>query len=193
MLIALQNERNQVDPRLLRLENLTTYIRGDSNHYEPFPGPKWYTPARMAVIHEKIRRARSFSVAKVGNIDADTAMEIERYYLSLLAKYQFLAFGGEIGVGKTSKAHKTVVRARSIRDWHKLLDFLSDRMFYWSKQYRVSIAQVEAMLRVWLLIRYHHKNRDESSSLQYANNMRPTRTLRQRRKSGARSRSRRGI
>lgn len=164
MLTALQDERNQVDPRLLRLENLTTYIRGDSDHYNPFPGSQWYTPARMAVIHEKIRRARSFSVAKVGNIDSDAAMEIERYYLSLLARYQYLAFGGEIGVGQTSKAHKTVVRARSLRDWHKLLDFLSDRMFYWARQRRITIAQVESMLRVWLLIRFHHKNRDESKS-----------------------------
>jgi len=195
MLTALRNERNHADPRLLRLDNLATYIRGDSNYYKPFPGPQWFTPARMAVIHEKVRWAWSYSVGKSGNIDAVTAMEVERYYLSFLAKYQYLAFGGEIGPDpqRVSKSYKTVVRARSLRDWHKLLDFLSDRMFYWAKQYRVSIAQVESMLRVWLLIRYHHKNRDESSSLQYANNMRPTRTVRQRRKSGARSRSRRGI
>ena len=194
MLTALQSERNQIDPRLLRLENLATYIRGGTL-YKPFPGPQWYTPSRVAVIHAKIRQARSFTVAKVGTVDTDSAMEIERYYLSLLARYQFLAFGGEIGpdMERLSKSYKTVVRARSIRDWHKLLDFLSDRMFYWGKQRRMNIAQVEAMLRVWLLIKFHHKNRDESSSLHYANNMRPTRTVRQRRKSGARSRSRRGI
>lgn len=193
MLTALQNERNQISPLLLRLDALTSYIRGDSNYYKPFPGPKWFTSARMAVIHDKIRRVRAFSVAKVGSLDTETAMEIERYYLSLLAKYQFLAFGGEIGpdMNRLSKSYKTVVRARSIRDWHKLLDFLSDRMFYWAKQHRVNIAQVEAMLRVWLLVRFHHKNRDESRSLQHANDMRHSRSIGQGRKPGARSSTRR--
>ena len=189
MFTALQDERNQVSPHLLRLDNLTSYVRGDSNYYKPFPGPKWFTPDRMAVIHEKIRKVRYFMVAKVGYLDTDTAMEVERYYLSLLAKYQFLSFGGEIGPDENnlSKRHKSVVRARSIRDWHKLLDFLSDRMFYWAKQHRVNVAQVEAMLRIWLLIRFHYK----IGSLSYANDMRHSRSIGQGRKPGARSSARR--
>jgi hypothetical protein len=153
---ALQDERNAIDTRHLRLDKLTAYIRGDTD-YKPFPGPAWFTPARMTEIHKRVCRTRACMTAQIGSADAGLAMEIERYYLHLLARYQFLAFGGEIGVEKLSKGYKTVVRARSIRDWHKLLGFLSDRMFYWARQHRVNVAQVEAMTRVWLLIRYYHK------------------------------------
>ena len=158
---ALQDERNAIDPRHLRLDMLTANIRGDTDYYKPFPGPAWFSTARMAEIHKRVCRVRACMIVRVGSADTDTAMEIERYYLHLLARYQFLAFGGEIGVEKPSKVYKTVVRARSIRDWHKLLDFLSDRMFYWARQHRVNVAQVEAMTRIWLLIRYYHKNRDD--------------------------------
>lgn len=191
---VLQDERNCVNPGFLRLDNLTAYIRGDSKYYKPFPGPDWFTPSRMAEIHKRMAKVWTFMVAKVGTRDTETAMEIEKYYLHLLSRYQFLPFGGEIGPDpqRVSKHHKAVVRARSIRDWHKLLDFLSDRMFYWARQHRVNIAQVEAMLRIWLLIRYYHRNRTEIGSLHHANDMRHSRINGQGRKPGSRSSNRRG-
>ena len=166
---ALQDEINQISPHLLRLDNVTSYVRGDSNYYIPFPGSEWFTPSRMAVIHKKIHRiwdfaTNYFSAHHLGSADDDT--EIEVYYLHLIARYQFLQFGGDIGPDpmRTSKLHKPVRRPRPLCDWHRMLDFLSDRMFYWAKQHRMSAAQVEAMYRFWLLIRYQHKNRKENRS-----------------------------
>ena len=184
-----RNERNEVSPKLLQLDRLAAYIRGDSDFYRPFPGPAWFTPSRMAVIHDKIRRVRGFMVAKV--VSLDTAMEIERYYLSLLSRYQYTSWGGDIGVDYADRRTKDVSTPLSLQDWHKMLDFLSDRMFYWSRQHRVGVSQVEAMLRVWLLVRLYHKIRLESRSVRHAHNMRTTRSIGQGRKPGARSRKRR--
>jgi hypothetical protein len=195
---ALQDEINRINPRLLRLDNVTSYLRGDSNYYIPFPGPEWFTPSRIAAIHKKIHRiwdfaTNYFSAHHLGS--ADDKMEIEVYYLHLIARYQFLQFGGDIGPDpqRVSKLHRQVRRPRPLNDWHWMLDFLSDRMFYWAKQHRMSAAQVEAMYRFWLLIRYRHKNRNENRSLQHANDMCPSRIDRQGRKPGARRRNRRSI
>ena len=188
---APSNDDNQVSPLLLRLDNITSYIRGNSNYYKPFPDAAWFTPARMAVIHEKIRRAVQFAVAKIGRVDTDTRIEVERYYLSFLSKYQYTAWGGDIGVDYHERPKKDVSKSLSLQDWHKMLDYLSDRMFYWAKQHRIGLSQVESLMRVWLLVRCYHKNSDKSRSLQHANNMRITRSLGQGRKPGARSRNRR--
>lgn len=192
---VLQSEQNVINPGLLRLDTTTAYIRGDSNYYKPFPGPEWFTPARMAEINKRICRIRACMIVRVGSADVETAMEIEHYYLHLLAKYQFTSFGGEIGPDpqRVSKRHPARRRPRSLKDWHKLLDFLSDRMFYWAKQHRVNVAHIEAMTRIWLLIRHAHKNQNEFRSLQHANDLRNSRSNSTGRKPGSRCGTRRSI
>lgn len=172
------SERTKVNPGFMRLDALAAYIRGDSAYYKPFPGPEWFTPSRMAVIHAKIVKARAYMVAQVGKMSAPEAAEVERYYLGFLAVYQHGSFGGEIGPDefRLSKHHPAPKKPRSLRDWHKLLDFLSDRVFYWAKQHRVTVGQIEAMTRVWLLIRFYNLNREKSRSIHHANDMRNSRS-----------------
>lgn len=189
----LRENRFEVSPLLLRLDNLTAYIRGDSSYYKPFPGREWFTPSRMSVIHSKMLRVHRCVLAKATTLDAKTSMDAEVYYLALLAKYQFEGWGGDIGPVGLNQSRRPVRRPRHLTDWYTLLDFLTDRMFYWSKQHRINVVQIEAMMRVWLVVRYHHRKLREIGSLPYANNMCPPRSVSKRRKPDSRRSSRRSV
>lgn len=192
MLPVLEKEENLVRTSLLRLYRLAAFVRGDSGFYKPFPGPKWFNAERMAEINRHILNIRSYAARRPC---METQKAIEVYYLHLLAKYQYEAFGGGIGPDEQnmSKRQPKPRKPRSLKSWYKLLDYMSDMVFWWSKEKWLSVAQIESLTRIWLLVYFYHRLPVVSGSLQYANNVRNTLSHSSGRKPGSRCRARRTV
>lgn len=182
-----------LSPGQLNLGKLAAYIRRSSGCRRPFIGPDRFTPEVFAEINRRIIKTRSYFLSKMGTIDTCVGVEIEFYYLNLLAKYQYcpLGFDTEAESAKKYGRYGNLTRPRSLMDWHTLLDFLSEKIFYWSKQHRVNVAQIESMVRIWFIIRRRFKIQREICSLQHAYYLRDSQLDTERRKPGSRSRIRR--